>query len=181
MSTFAFLMSFVAAGYATDAQAAGRLAAWRAARTAAAETTAAAAVAKTAALRAPQPTAVQPVAMQAPAPAPVGSEPLPAASPAGCVVCCPQPCIIYKHRGHHRACCDCCAPPIETVLTATDPCTCCPVAIPVCVPGCCTCAPTMTCHDGLFCSGVVQYDWSCGYRVTVRFKHNGDVVVVSRG
>jgi hypothetical protein len=27
----------------------------------------------------------------------------------------------------------------------------------------------------------VQYDWSCGYRVTVRFKHNGDVVVVSRG
>ncbi|HEV3344689.1 MAG TPA: hypothetical protein VG125_30210 [Pirellulales bacterium] len=172
MSTFAvltlFLMSF---GYPSDAQAARRLAALRAARTAAAEAAAETLPAATRAA-AVQAAVVQPVAVQTV----VASQP----AAAGCAVCCPQPCIIYRHHGHHRACCDC-APPIETVLTATDPCTCCPVAIPVCVPACCQCAPSVSCHDGLFCAGVVQYDWSCGYRVTVRFKHNGDVVVVSRG
>jgi hypothetical protein len=67
------------------------------------------------------------------------------------------------------------------VLTATNPCTCCPVAIPVCVPGCCQGEPCVSCHRGLLCTNVVDFDWACGYRVTVRFKHNGDVVVVSRG
>jgi hypothetical protein len=169
MSMLALVISLIAVTYPSDAQAARRLAALRAARVAAAEAVAPPAAMTTAAVQAP---VVQPVALQAVMAGP------PAA--AGCGVCCPQPCIIYRHRGHHRACCDC-APPIETVLTATDPCTCCPVAIPVCVPACCQCAPTVSCHDGLFCHGVVQYDWSCGYRVTVRFKHNGDVVVVSRG
>src|SRR5262249_40820897 len=153
----------------SEALALGRLAAARAAKTAAAET-----AAKTAALQAPAailPRAtVQPVAVVQPM----------APAAAGCTTCCPQPCIIYRHRGHHRAGCDCCAPPIETILTATNPCTCCPVAIPVCVPACCNCAPTVSCHGGLFASGVVDFDWSCGYRVSVRFKHNGDVVVVSR-
>ncbi|HWB13269.1 MAG TPA: hypothetical protein VG826_28850 [Pirellulales bacterium] len=176
MSTLALVMSLVAIAYPADAQAARRLAAVRAARAAAAE----------AAAETPPPAAMRTASVQAPVVQPaalqtiMASQPAPVAAPAGCGVCCPQPCIIYRHRGHHRACCDC-APPIETILTATDPCTCCPVAIPVCVPACCQCAPTVSCHNGLFGHGVVQYDWSCGYRVTVRFKHNGDVVVVSRG
>jgi hypothetical protein len=176
MTTLTLLLSAAVVGRPTDALALGRLAAIRAARAEAAE-----AAVKTASLKAPA--AMQTVAMQPAAPA----QPMPYAEPvmpviAGCGTCCPQPCIIYRHHGHHRrTCCDCCTPPIETVLTATNPCTCCPVAIPVCVPGCCTCAPTVSCHDGLLCAGVVHYDWSCGYRVTVRFKHNGDVVVVSRG
>jgi hypothetical protein len=157
----ALLVSLAVFDHPSDALAVGRLAAARTARAAAAE-----AALTTAAMQGPAPVqsiaAVQPMA--------------PAA--ASCAVCCPQPCLIYRHRGHHRVCC---APPIETVLTATNPCTCCPVAIPVCVPACCNCAPSVSCHDGLFCAGVVNFDWSCGYRVSVRFKHNGEVVVVSKG
>lgn len=158
------------------ADAAGRLAAFRAARAVAAENAALAAAAQALAVR---PVSLQPAApvqpMQPTAPM-AGAAPV-----ASCTSCCPQPCLIYRHRGHHRVCCDCCTPPIQTVLTAINPCTCCPVEIPVCVPGCCNCAPTMSCHSGLLCAGVVEFDWSCGYSVTVRFKHNGDVVVVTRG
>lgn len=166
----------VVVGQPNSAAAAGRLAAFRAARVAAAENAALAASTQTPAVR---PVALQPAApvqpMQvAPAIAPVTSAVTP------CTTCCPQPCLIYRHRGHHRACCGC-APQVETILTAINPCTCCPVEIPVCVPACCNCAPAMSCHGGLLCAGVVDFDWSCGYRVTVRFKHNGDVVVVTRG
>lgn len=143
----------VASFVTADAQGAGRLAAVRAARA-----TANADIA-TASLRAAQP--MPPVELVSPA-------------------CCAQPCLIYRHHGHHRACCGC-APPVEMVLTATDPCTCCPVAIPVCVPGCCAAAPTVSCHRGLFGASVQEFDWPCGYRVTVRFKHNGDVLVITRG
>lgn len=157
-SALIMLLSLAAATLPDDALAAGRLAAYRAARAAATE-----AALTTVSLQ--PPAAVQPMAPLA----------------VGPVLCCPPPCLIYRHRGHHRACCDC-APPVETVLTATNPCTCCPVCIPVCVPACCQCAPpSVSSHDGLFCAGVVEFDWSCGYRVSVRFKHNGEVVVVSRG
>jgi hypothetical protein len=172
----AALVAVVVAGQPNAAHAAGRLAAFRAARTAAAEN--AAAVAASAQMPAVRPVALQPTApvqpMQPAAPM-AGAAPM-----VGCTTCCPQPCLIYRHRGHHRACCGC-APPVETILTAINPCTCCPVEIPVCVPACCNCAPAMSCHSGLLCAGVVDFDWSCGYRVTVRFKHNGDVVVVTRG
>lgn len=153
---FSVVLGLGAIAFASEVQAAGRLAAFRAARVAAIE----------ASLQAPAPEA-------AVAPVP---EAAPAAGPAmGGSCCCPQPCITYKHRGHHSVCCGC-APSYETVLCATNPRTCCPVNIPVCVPGCCTGAPTMTCHHN-----TVRYEWCCGYRVTVRFKHNGDVKVVSRG
>ncbi|HVA49469.1 MAG TPA: hypothetical protein VNH11_24090 [Pirellulales bacterium] len=174
ISLLAALVSFALGAGPNEASAAGRLAAFRAARAAAQDAAAAATLPPPAAM----PYTAQPVSLQPAAPV----EPMvPAAGPvAGCGMCCPQPCLIYRHRGHHRVCCGC-APPVETVLTATNPCTCCPVAIPVCLPGCCNCPPTVSCHSGLFCAGVVEYDWSCGYRVTVRFKHNGEVVVVSRG
>lgn len=151
-----------------EAHAAGRFAALRAARAAALE----------GAETAPVATAqyVTPPA-GATAPAQRGAAMAAPAVDASC--CCPAPCITYRHRGHHRVCCDC-APPYETVLLPTNPNTCCPVAVPVCLPGCCQGAPSMSCHSGLFHS-VVRYDWCCGYSVTVRFKHNGDVVVVSRG
>ena len=151
-----------------EAQAAGRLAAFRAARVAALE---AADTPPVATAQYAMPPAGQAAAAQGGAIV---------ASPAGgASCCCPAPCITYRHRGHHRACCDC-APSYETVLLPTNPSTCCPVAVPVCLPGCCQGAPSMSCHSGLFHS-VVRYDWCCGYSVTVRFKHNGDVVVVSRG
>ena len=155
VSSLVFLVSLALASATGDAQAAGRLAAARAARTVATQT-----AVTTASLKTTQRT--QPVAAVSPA------------------VCCPQPCLTYRHRGHHRACCGC-APPVETVLTACDPCTCCPVAIPVCVPACCQGEPSVSCHHGLLCASVVDFDWACGYRVTVRFKHNGQVVVVTRG
>lgn len=158
-SVLTLLFSLAIAGHADYAQAAGRLAAFRAARAEAA-----------ASLQGPA--SAQPVQ-------PMG-EPVLVPAAVGTAVCCPQPCLIYRHRGHHRAGCGC-APPVEMVLSAMNPCTCCPVAIPVCVPACCQCAPSVSCHSGLFCAGVVDFDWSCGYRITVRFRHNGEVVVVTRG
>jgi hypothetical protein len=92
-------------------------------------------------------------------------------------VCCPQPCITYQHRGLCKVKCCGCEPPVKTVLNVTNPCTCCPVAIPVCLPSCCTGCPDVNARGALFGDGVVSYNWCCGVRVTVRFKHCGDVVV----
>lgn len=172
----ATLITAALASQPAAARAAGRLAAFRAARAAAVEN-AAATLAASAPVPIARPVSLQP-AVQPMAPS-AGMGPAVGPLPA-CTTCCPQPCLIYRHRGHHRACCGC-APPVETVLTAINPCTCCPVEIPVCVPACCQCVPAMSCHSGLFCAGVVEYDWSCGFSVTVRFKHNGEVVVVTRG
>ncbi|HET6880988.1 MAG TPA: hypothetical protein VFI31_12580 [Pirellulales bacterium] len=148
------LVAFTTGGLgAREARAFGRLAAARAARSA---------DASVAAGTLPAPEVVQPLAVAGPT--------------AGF----PQPGLTYLHRGPYYVSRDC-APPIETVLTATHPCTGCPVAIPVCVPACCTGAPCVTCRRGLFGVGVAEFDWACGYRVVVRFKHTGEVVVVSRG
>lgn len=161
---FSVVLALGAIAYAGEAKAAGRLAAFRAARVAAIEA-------------AFQANDAAPEAYAAPAPAadaaPAAGAPMAGSMGGSC--CCPTPCITYRHRGHHKVCCGC-APSYETVLCATNPRTCCPVNIPVCVPGCCTGAPTTTCHHN-----TVRYEWCCGYKVTVRFKHNGDVVVVSRG
>lgn len=164
---FSIVLTLGAIACAGEAQAAGRLAAFRAARVAAIEA-------------AFQANDAAPEAYAAPAPAPEAAPPggPSMAGPSGACCpapCCPTPCIKYRHHGHHKVCCGC-APSYETVLCATNPKTCCPVNIPVCVPGCCTGAPSMTCHHH-----TVRYEWCCGYKVTVRFKHNGDVVVVSRG
>lgn len=93
--------------------------------------------------------------------------------------CCPAPCITYRHRGP-KICCGC-APSVQTVLVVNDPCTCCPVQIPVCLPSCCTGEPTVCCHTGFLGRDVVSYEWCCGFSVDVRFLRSGDIVVVTRG
>ncbi len=94
-------------------------------------------------------------------------------------VCCPTPCIKYRHAGLCKV--KCCGPNISTVLSVNNPCTCCPVAIPVCLPCCCTDAPTVSCRKTLLADGAVTYDWCCGVSVTVRFQRCGDVLVTYRG
>jgi hypothetical protein len=137
---------------------AGRLAAARAARTAAIQT----AAVKTAAANSAAARTIADPSGCAPAPS-----------------CYPTPCITYRHLGP-RLCCGC-DPAVPTVLNVVDPCTCCPVAISVCLPGCCTGTPTVCSRPGLFAASVVTYDWCCGYSVTIRFKRCGEVVVVTRG
>ncbi|HEX4130404.1 MAG TPA: hypothetical protein VHZ24_10190 [Pirellulales bacterium] len=99
------------------------------------------------------------------------------AAPVPC--CCPTPCIEYRHRGLCKV--KCCLPPIQTSLCVMDPCTCCPVNIPVCLPGCCCDAPSVSSRHGLFARGIVTYDWCCGATVTVRFERDGNVLVTYRG
>ena len=132
-------------------------------------------IARFASLTANQPA---PPAVAAPAPIP------PAVVEPGCSApapkCCPQPCIKYVNRGCLKVCCGCEAP-VKTTITVVNPCTCCPVEIPVCLPACCKGCPEITSRCGLLCRGVVHYDWCCGFSVTVRFDRCGDAVVIYRG
>jgi hypothetical protein len=68
---------------------------------------------------------------------------------------------------------------VHTVLTIVDPCTCCPVDVPVCLPACCTGEPTVCSGRGLLGRCVLTYTWCCGYQVTLRIKRNGDLIVVA--
>lgn len=84
-----------------------------------------------------------------------------------------DPCINYRD-------CSCVAPcerTLQTELCVTDPCTCCDVMVPVCLPCCCDGAPTVCCRNGLFGRYVVRYDWCCGCSVQVTILRCGDVVV----
>jgi hypothetical protein len=104
-------------------------------------------------------------------------------TPAPVAPCCPTPCIVYRHR-HVRCkvCCGCCQPePIKTVLAVKNPCTGCPVEIPVCIPGCTTGEPTVCCGTGVFHRDTLTYTWSNGFEIKVAFKHTGDVIVTSYG
>lgn len=104
-----------------------------------------------------------------------------AAAGDACDPCCKKPCIAYRTRllGCDLCCCDPCQPPVKVVLKPVDPCTCCAVEVCVCVPACCTGEPCVECGRGLFGRSTVTYTWDCGYSVTVKFKRNGDVIVVS--
>ncbi len=93
--------------------------------------------------------------------------------------CCPKPCITYRHRGRHT-CCPM-GETVQTVLVVCDPCTGCPVEVPVCLPACCADAPTMHCGIGPLGRANVVFDWCCGYEVIVRFKRNGDLIVITHG
>ncbi|MDX1947998.1 MAG: hypothetical protein SFU86_21545 [Pirellulaceae bacterium] len=93
-------------------------------------------------------------------------------------VACEPPCITYKS---HRHCkfdgCD----TYQLVLSVCDPCTGCVVAVPVCVPACCTDSPTVCSHRGIFGRHVVEYRWCCGYEVKVVFDRCGDLTVHTYG
>src|SRR5260221_11404258 len=118
------------------------------------------------------------------------AEPLPAPAPSAAVPGYPAPvlsdsgascgpCIEYRHHGRPICCCDCNAPPeIKTVLMGKDPncCDCC-LAVPICLPGCCTDEPCVCSRCGIVGRGIVRYDYSCGVRVTVTFRARGDIVV----
>jgi hypothetical protein len=93
--------------------------------------------------------------------------------------CCPQPCIKYRHCGP-RLCCGC-EPGKTIVLKVKDPCTCCEVDVPVCLPACCQGEPTVCTGKGFLCRDIVEYEWCCGFYVRVAFKKCGDLVVTTRG
>jgi hypothetical protein len=93
--------------------------------------------------------------------------------------CCPEPCIVYRHCGP-KLCCGC-DPPKEITLKVKNPCTGCEVDVPVCLPACCEGEPTVCCGTGLFCRDVVDFEWCCGFRVKVVFRHCGDLLVKTWG
>ena len=105
-------------------------------------------------------------------------EPIAAAAPEG--ACCPKPCITYRHCGP-KLCCGPCQPPKSIVLKVKDPCTCCEVEVPVCMPACCEGEPVVCSGKGFLCRDIVEYEWCCGFSVRVAFKKCGDLVVTTRG
>lgn len=97
-----------------------------------------------------------------------------------CAPVCKTPNICYRDRTRCNPCCDPCAPKVQDVLTVCDPCTGCPVAVPVCLPACCTGCPEVCARGALIGRGVVTYRWCCGFTATVRFDRCGDVLVTYR-
>lgn len=86
-------------------------------------------------------------------------------------------CVRYvQHHPHRKTCCDC-GSSYQTVLTVIDPKTCCAVAIPVCLPSCCTGQPQCSGRNGLLGRGITSYSWCCGYSVRIVVGHHGDVTV----
>lgn len=73
----------------------------------------------------------------------------------------------------------CCAPPpIEVKLCVQDPCGGCPHEVCVCVPGCCTEAPEVCWHNGLFGRRIATYTWKCcGHSVDVVVTKHDKVIV----
>lgn len=107
-------------------------------------------------------------------------QPAPAAAPGGKVAtcepvkCCPRN-VCYRHHPG----CGCYDPckKMELILQVKDPCTCCLVEVPVCIPACCTAAPSVCCYQGFLRRQVVEYSWSCGFYLKVVFDRCGDVTV----
>jgi hypothetical protein len=102
--------------------------------------------------------------------------------PTGCVaampttICQTPRCIDYRHHRARRCRFDPCHT-TQVVLQVPDYCCCCLVEVPVCVPACCTEAPSICSHKGLFGRDVVEYSWCCGYSIKVVFDRCGDVTV----
>ncbi len=96
-------------------------------------------------------------------------------------LCCPQPCITYRHHKKRRSvCCNSCDPPIKTELLVKAPTGCCEscyVKVPVCIPACCTDAPKVCYTSGFLGRCVAEYTYCCGFTIRVSFRHRGDVVV----
>lgn len=90
--------------------------------------------------------------------------------------CCWNPCISYEHRGRSICCCECA--PIQTALQVTDPCTCCTIEVPVCLPGCCTGSPAVCSRCPiLFNREVIKFEYCCGVTVVVKISKCGDILV----
>ena len=107
------------------------------------------------------------------------------ASGAGCepapMPVCKEPrCINYCS---HRSRCGCFDPckVNKIVLQVPDHCCCCLIEVPVCVPACCTDAPSVCSHCGIFGRQVIEYSWCCGYYVKVVIDRCGNVTVQTFG
>ncbi len=75
-------------------------------------------------------------------------------------------------------CCCCPPPPIQTTLCVAPPCSCCSQEVTVCVPGCCTEAPSVCWRSGIFGRQIGTYSWACcGHEVKVVVTRRGDVKV----
>ena len=85
--------------------------------------------------------------------------------------------IAYKHHHLRGPKCKSCLPPIQMVLQVKDPCTCCLVDVPVCVPACCSDVPDVSCRRGLLGRTIVSYQWCCGFHLNVVFDRFGCVTV----
>lgn len=110
-----------------------------------------------------------------PAKAAAPASPAPVAVVASCAPKCCPPSICYRH---HKGC-GCFDPckRMEMVLQVKQPCTCCLVDVPVCIPACCTGNPTVCCYKGFLRRDVVEYSWPCGFCLKVVFDRCGDVTV----
>ncbi|QDU29713.1 hypothetical protein ETAA8_48280 [Anatilimnocola aggregata] len=108
-------------------------------------------------------------------PKPAAEAPAVAVAPATCAPKCCPPNICYRH---HKGCV--CFDPcktVELILHVKDPCTCCLVEVPVCMPVCCTGDPTVCCYTGFLRRPVVEYSWACGFQLKVVFDRRGDITV----
>jgi hypothetical protein len=94
--------------------------------------------------------------------------------------------LLWTSSGTSEAgllCCrDCCPPPPpqKVVLQVCHPCTGCKYNVPVCIPACCTGAPTVCYQDTIVGDGKVVFQWCCGHKVIVRFPACGGYRVVQR-
>jgi hypothetical protein len=90
--------------------------------------------------------------------------------------------ISYRtHRSARRMLRCQAAVPFNVIAEHPDPCACCAVEVPLCIPCCCTGAPAVTSDCGILGRGKVEYCWPCGFSATVVFRARGDVVVHYRG
>ncbi len=105
---------------------------------------------------------------------PTAPAPAPKVATCEAVKCCPRN-ICYKHHPG-CGCYDSCKR-MELILQVKDPCACCVVEVPVCIPACCTAAPTVCCYKGFLRRQVVEYSWACGFKLKVVFDKHGDIVV----
>jgi hypothetical protein len=121
-----------------------------------------------------------PADLAPPLPSPSVENVFPATLASPAPACC-EPCIQYRTKHRRRKTCCACEPPINIMLAVENPRTCCIVDVPVCIPGCCTDAPSADGRCGIFGRGIVKYQWCCGYKVTVAFNKHGDILVTYHG
>ena len=95
-------------------------------------------------------------------------------------VCCYNPCIKYVDA---TRCCKCCdeGAKIQAVLQVKDPCTCCLVDVPVCIPACCTGEPCIDSKCGALGNGKIFYTWPSGYELKVVLNKRGNITVIYLG
>gem|GEM_PF-1342813 len=78
-------------------------------------------------------------------------------------------------------CCEPCPPPVIFNVCVCNPCTGCKESIDLCIPACCTGVPCVTQRGTIIGSGLVRYEWCCGFTAIVRFDRCGNHRVIYRG